>query len=95
MIHPTAIISKSAKLDSSVEVGPYSVIHDNVILSSILLLNVLNATSTVWGTTPFPKSLSLSTLLGVPLVAPPSLGLGVVLGSSQSCWGSPGLLGHL
>ena len=34
MIHPTAIISKSAKLDSSVEVGPYSVIHDNVMIDS-------------------------------------------------------------
>ena len=34
MIHPTAIISKSAKIDSSVEVGPYSVIHDNVMIDS-------------------------------------------------------------
>jgi len=34
MIHPTAIISKSAKIDSSVEIGPYSVIHDNVKIDS-------------------------------------------------------------
>ena len=36
MIHPTAIISKSAEIDSSVEVGPYSIIHDNVKLIVIL-----------------------------------------------------------
>ena len=34
MIHPTAIISKSAEIDSSVEVGPYSIIHDNVKIDS-------------------------------------------------------------
>ena len=34
MIHPTAIISKSAEIDSSVEVGPYSIIHDNVRIDS-------------------------------------------------------------
>lgn len=34
MIHPTAIISKSAEIDSSVEVGPYSVIQDNVKIDS-------------------------------------------------------------
>ena len=30
MIHPTAIISPKAELDSSVEVGPYAVIEDGV-----------------------------------------------------------------
>ena len=32
MIHPTAIISKSAKIDSSVTVGPYSIIGENVVI---------------------------------------------------------------
>ena len=32
MIHSTAIISKSAKIDSSVTVGPYSIIGDNVLI---------------------------------------------------------------
>ena len=34
MIHPTASISKSAEIDSSVEVGPYAIIHDNVRIDS-------------------------------------------------------------
>ena len=34
MIHPTAIISKSAEIDSSVSIGPYSIIHDNVKIDS-------------------------------------------------------------
>ena len=33
MIHSTAIISKSAKFDSSVVIGPYSIIGDNVVIS--------------------------------------------------------------
>ena len=33
MIHSTAIISKSAKIDSSVVIGPYSIIGDNVVIS--------------------------------------------------------------
>ena len=32
LIHSTAIISPTAKLGSDVEIGPYSIIHDNVIL---------------------------------------------------------------
>ena len=32
MIHPTAIISKSAKIDSSVTIGPYSIIGENVVI---------------------------------------------------------------
>ena len=34
MIHPTAIISKSAEIDSSVSIGPYSIIYDNVKIDS-------------------------------------------------------------
>ena len=30
MIHPTAIISKSAEIDSTVTIGPYSVVGNNV-----------------------------------------------------------------
>ena len=30
MIHPTAIVSKSANIDSSVKIGPYSIIDDHV-----------------------------------------------------------------
>lgn len=30
MIHPTAVVSRKAELDSSVEVGPYAVIEDHV-----------------------------------------------------------------
>jgi UDP-N-acetylglucosamine acyltransferase len=30
MIHPTAVINKSAKIDFSVEIGPYTVVKDNV-----------------------------------------------------------------
>ena len=32
MLHPTAIISPNAKLGRDVKVGPYSVIHDNVVV---------------------------------------------------------------
>ena len=32
MIHSTAIISKSAKIDSSVTIGPYSIIGENVVI---------------------------------------------------------------
>ena len=32
MIHPTAIISKSAKIDPSVTIGPYSIIGENVVI---------------------------------------------------------------
>jgi len=32
MIHPTALVSSSAKLDQGVEVGPYSIIHDGVFI---------------------------------------------------------------
>jgi hypothetical protein len=38
-----------------------------------LWINVMNALAAVAGTTPFPKSLSLSTLLEDPLDARPSL----------------------
>lgn len=34
MIHPTAVISPKAKLDSSVEVGPYAIIEDHVQLGA-------------------------------------------------------------
>ena len=34
MIHSTAIISKSAKIDSSVTVGPYSIIGENVVIGA-------------------------------------------------------------
>lgn len=34
MIHPTAIIADSAKLDKDVQVGPYSIIGENVAISS-------------------------------------------------------------
>ncbi len=33
LIHPTAIISKKAKIASDVSVGPYSLIYDNVIIN--------------------------------------------------------------
>jgi UDP-N-acetylglucosamine acyltransferase len=32
MIHPTAIVSSRAEIDPSVNVGPYAVIGDDVIL---------------------------------------------------------------
>jgi UDP-N-acetylglucosamine acyltransferase len=32
LIHPTAIIDKQAKIDSSVEIGPYCIIQGNVII---------------------------------------------------------------
>ena len=34
MIHPTAIVSDSASIDSSVKIGAYSVIDDNVIIDA-------------------------------------------------------------
>ncbi len=34
MIHSTAIISKSAQIDSSVKIGPYSIINDNVEIAA-------------------------------------------------------------
>lgn len=34
MIHPTAIISSSAEIDTDVEIGPYTVIGDNVVIRS-------------------------------------------------------------
>ncbi len=34
MIHPTAIISKKAKIASNVEIGPYTVVEDNVEIGS-------------------------------------------------------------
>ncbi|RKY70091.1 MAG: acyl-[acyl-carrier-protein]--UDP-N-acetylglucosamine O-acyltransferase, partial [Candidatus Latescibacterota bacterium] len=34
MIHPTAIISKKAKIAADVSIGPYSVIEDNVEIDS-------------------------------------------------------------
>lgn len=30
MIHPTALVSSSAKIDEGVEIGPYTIVHDNV-----------------------------------------------------------------
>lgn len=30
MIHPTALISSSAQIDEGVEIGPYSIVHENV-----------------------------------------------------------------
>lgn len=30
MIHPTALVSSSAKIDEGVEIGPYSIIHEHV-----------------------------------------------------------------
>ena len=38
MIHPTAIICKSAEIDSSVVIGPYSVIGDNVNIAANTIL---------------------------------------------------------
>ncbi len=38
MIHPTAIISKSAEIDMSVTIGPYSVIGDNVNIGANTIL---------------------------------------------------------
>lgn len=32
-IHPTAIVSPKAQLAGDVVIGPYSIIHDNVILA--------------------------------------------------------------
>lgn len=34
MIHPTAIIDKKAEIDRDVEIGPYSVVRDNVTIGS-------------------------------------------------------------
>lgn len=34
MIHPTAIVHPGAELDASVEIGPYSIIADNVYIGS-------------------------------------------------------------
>jgi len=34
MIHPTAIIDPSAEIDSSVEIGPYSIVNGNVSIGS-------------------------------------------------------------
>ena len=34
MIHKTAIISKKANLDGSVDVGPYSIIDDDVSIGA-------------------------------------------------------------
>ena len=38
MIHPTAIICKSAEIDTSVVIGPYSVIGDNVNIAANTIL---------------------------------------------------------
>ena len=38
MIHPTAIISKSAEIDTSVVIGPYSIIGDNVNIAANTIL---------------------------------------------------------
>lgn len=32
MIHPTALVSDKAKLGRNVSIGPYSIVHDAVIL---------------------------------------------------------------
>ena len=34
MIHQTAIVSPSAKISENVSIGPYSIVHDNVILKA-------------------------------------------------------------
>ncbi len=34
MIHPTAVVSRNTSIDSDVEIGPYSVIEDNVKIAS-------------------------------------------------------------
>ena len=31
-IHPTAVVSPDAKLGNNVEIGPYSIIEDNVVI---------------------------------------------------------------
>ena len=38
MIHPTAIICKSAEIDTSVVIGPYSVIGENVNIAANTIL---------------------------------------------------------
>ncbi len=38
MIHPTAIVSTGAEIDENVEIGPYSVIADNVFIASDTVL---------------------------------------------------------
>jgi acetyltransferase-like isoleucine patch superfamily enzyme len=38
MIHPTSIISPQAKFGKDVEIGPFSIIHDNVILGDRTLV---------------------------------------------------------
>jgi len=38
MIHSTAIISKSAEIDTSVVIGPYSIIGDNVNIAANTIL---------------------------------------------------------
>lgn len=50
-IHPTAIIHKSAVLDSSVKVGAYCIIGENVVIDSdtVLLSHVVIGKDTIIG----------------------------------------------
>ena len=34
MIHPSAIISPQAQIGAGVSVGPYSIVHDNVVIGA-------------------------------------------------------------
>ena len=34
MIHPTAIVDSKAEIDADVQIGPYSIINDNVSIGS-------------------------------------------------------------
>ena len=36
-IHPTAIIARTAEIDSSAVIGPYAIIEDNVYIDACLL----------------------------------------------------------
>ncbi len=51
MIHETAIVSQNAKLDPSVSVGPYSIIHDNVTIGpeTIIESHVIIKKNTIIG----------------------------------------------
>ena len=35
LIHPTAIVSPKAQLGNNVKVGPFAIIHDNVIIDVV------------------------------------------------------------
>ena len=61
-IHPTAIIHKGANLASNVIIGPYSIIHKNVIIEEDAIFKLLSAVFKSWFCYLFPRVFTFSLL---------------------------------